>query len=158
MKEGSISYEDFNFDQPVEDRTVNINADDTNNIDVWVQEISSNGLVQSIWKKVPTLSGQNIIYNSLALSERNIFEVKTKLNDQVSIQFSDGEFGNVPVGLYRIWYRSSSLKGESVQSSDIQNKGIAFGYTNKSNQTFDLAMTFSSVSYTHLTLPTRLLV
>ncbi len=147
MKEGSISYEDFNFDQPVEDRVVNINADDINNIDVWVQEISSNGLVQSIWKKVPTLSGQNIIYNSLALSERNIFEVKTKLNDQVSIQFSDGEFGNVPVGLYRIWYRSSSLKGESVQSSDIQNKGIAFGYTNKLNQTFDLAMTFS-LNYT----------
>ena len=39
------------------------------------------------------------------------------------------------------------LKGESVQSADIQNKGIAFGYTNKSNQTFDLAMTFS-LNYT----------
>ena len=122
MKEGAIEYQDFNFDQPVEDRVINIDANDINNIDVWVQEIDTTGLVQTNWKNVPSLSGQNIIYNSLALSERNIFEVKTKLNDQISIQFSDGQFGNIPVGLYRIWYRSSNLKGENVGPSDIQNK------------------------------------
>ena len=147
MKEGSIAYQDFNFDQPVQDRVVDIDVNDINNTDVWVQEISSTGLVQSNWKKVPTLSGQNIIYNSLALSERNIFEVKTKLDDQIALQFSDGDFGNIPVGLYRIWYRASALKGESVQANDIQNKGISFGYINKSNQTFDLSMTFS-LNYT----------
>ena len=147
MKQGAIAYQDFNFDQPVEDRAVDIDVDDVNNSDVWVQEISSTGLVQSVWKKVPTLSGQNIIYNSLALSERNIFEVKTRLDDQISIQFSDGEFGNIPVGLYRIWYRSSGLKGSPVSSADIQNKGIAFSYNNKVNQTFDLSMTFS-LNYT----------
>ena len=147
IKEGSIAYQDFNFDQPVEDRTVDIDVNDINNTDVWVQEISSSGLVETNWKKVPALSGQNIIYNSLALTERNIFEVKTRLDDQVSIQFSDGDFGNIPVGLYRIWYRSSALKGETVQSADIQNKGISFGYINKQNQTFDLSMTFS-LNYT----------
>jgi hypothetical protein len=147
MKEGSIAYQDFNFDQPVENRTVDVNVEDINNTDVWVQEISSTGLVETNWKKVPALSGQNIIYNSLALSERNTFEVNTRLNDQISIQFADGDFGNIPVGLYRIWYRSSALKGEAVQSSDIQNKGISFGYINKQNQTFDLSMTFS-LNYT----------
>ena len=147
MKEGSIAYQDFNFDQPVENRTVNIDVEDINNTDVWVQEISSTGLVETNWKKVPALSGQNIIYNSLALSERNTFEVNTRLNDQISIQFADGDFGNIPVGLYRIWYRSSALKGEAVQSADIQNKGISFGYINKQNQTFDLSMTFS-LNYT----------
>ena len=147
MKEGSIAYQDFNFDQPVENRTVDIDVADINNTDVWVQEISSTGLVENNWKKVPALSGQNIIYNSLALSERNTFEVNTRLNDQISIQFADGDFGNIPVGLYRIWYRSSALKGEAVQSSDIQNKGISFGYINKQSQTFDLSMTFS-LNYT----------
>jgi len=147
MKEGAIEYQDFNFDQPVEDRVINIDANDINNIDVWVQEIDATGLVQTNWKNVPSLSGQNIIYNSLALSERNIFEVKTKLNDQISIQFSDGQFGNIPVGLYRIWYRSSNLKGENVGPSDIQNKGISFSYITKSNQTFDLTMAFS-LNYT----------
>ena len=143
MKEGALEYQDYNFDQPIEDRTVDIDANNINNTDVWVQEISDTGLVQSSWKKTPALSGQNIIYNSLALSERNIFEVKTRLNDQITIQFSDGNFGNIPVGLYRIWYRSSELRGEEVSSADIQNKGISFGYINKQDQTFDLAMTFS---------------
>ena len=143
MKEGAIEYEDFNFDQPVQNRTVDINTQNINNTDVWVQEIDSNGLVQSTWKNVPALSGQNIIYNSLALSQRNIFDVKTRLNDQISVQFSDGQFGNIPVGLYRIWYRSSKSRGEAIQSSDIQNKGVAFSYVNKSNQTFDLTMAFS---------------
>ena len=143
MKEGAIAYQDFNFDQPVEDRTVDIDVSNINNTDVWVQEISGTGLVQTAWTKSPALSGQNIIYNSLALSERNIFEVQTRLNDQIRIQFSDGNFGNIPVGLYRIWYRASELRGESVSSADIQNKGIALGYINKQNQEFDLAMTFS---------------
>lgn len=147
MKEGSLRYEDYNFDQPIEDRTVDIDASNINNTDVWVQEISNAGLVQSNWKKTPALSGQNIIYNSLALSERNIFEVKTRLNDQITIQFSDGNFGNTPVGLYRIWYRTSELRGEEVPASDIQNKGISLGYVNNKDQEFDLSMTFS-LNYT----------
>ena len=147
MKEGGIEFQDYNFDQPVQDRTVDINVSDINNTDVWVQEISSIGLTQANWKKVPTLSGQSVIYNSLALSERNIFEVKTKLDDQISIQFADGDFGNIPVGLYRVWYRSSSLKGEVVTAQDIQNKSISFGYINKTNQNFDLSLTFS-LNYT----------
>ena len=143
MKEGSIDYQDFNFDQPVQNRTVDIDTSNINNTDVWVQEIDQNGLVESTWKNVPALSGQNIIYNSLALSERNIFDVKTRLNDQITVQFSDGQFGNIPVGLYRIWYRSSKSQGEQINATDIQNKGIAFGYVNKANQNFDLTMTFS---------------
>ena len=78
--------------------------------------------------------GQNIIYNSLALSERNIFDVKTRLNDQITVQFSDGQFGNIPVGLYRIWYRSSKSQGEQINATDIPNKGIAFGYVNKESK------------------------
>ena len=147
MKEGGIEFQDYNFDQPVENRIVDINVSDINNTDVWVQEIRSSGLVEANWKKVPTLSGQSIIYNSLALSERNIFEVNTRLNDQISIQFADGDFGNIPVGLYRVWYRSSSLKGEVVTAQDIQNKNITFGYVNNSNQTFDLSLSFS-LNYT----------
>jgi len=147
MKQGAIEYQDFNFDQPVANRNIDIDANDVNNTDVWVQEINANGLVQSNWIKVPALSGQNVIYNSLALSQRNIFEIKTRLDDQISIQFADGDFGNIPVGLYRIWYRSSGLKGEAVSAQDIQNKGISFGYVNKSNQTFNLSMTFS-LNYT----------
>ena len=85
MKEGAIVYSKIlTLTLPVEDRTVDIDVLNINNTDVWVQEISGTGLVQTAWTK-PMLNGQNIIYNSLALSERNIFEVQTRLNDQIRI-------------------------------------------------------------------------
>ena len=143
FKEGALDYRDYNFDKPEQNKTLDIDVPDINNLDVWVQEINNSGLVQNNWDKVPTLSGQNIIYNSLALNKRNIFDVQTRTNDQISIQFSDGSFGNIPVGLYRVWYRSSKLRGEPIGSNDIQNKGIRFDYLNKANQTFSLSLTFS---------------
>jgi hypothetical protein len=143
MKEGSLAYKDFNFSSPVTDRVQSIDIDDINDLDVWVQEINASGLTATQWTKVPTLAGQNIIYNSLALGTRTIFEVQSKTDDQIDIKFSDGQFGDIPVGLYRIWYRASQTKGETVSSTDIQNKAISFGYVNSANQTFDLSLTFS---------------
>ena len=143
VKEGSLAFQDFNFDSPVQDRVQAIDINDINDLDVWVQEINSSGLTEKQWTKVPTLAGQNIIYNSLALGTRTIFEIQSKTNDQVNVKFSDGQFGNIPVGLYRIWYRTSETKGETVSSADIQNKGIRFSYVNALNQTYDLNLTFS---------------
>ncbi len=143
FKEGSLSYKDFNFDSPVEDRVQSIEVDDINNLDVWVQEINSAGLTEKTWTKVPTLSGQNIIYNSLALGTRTIYEVQSKVNDQVDIKFSDGQFGDIPVGLYRIWYRTSETKGEQISPADIKGKGISFSYVNQEGQTYDLTAQFN---------------
>ena len=143
FKEGSLAYRDFNYDAPVENRVELIDAADVNDLDVWVQEINSAGLSEKKWTKVPTLAGQNIIYNSLALGIRTIFEVQSKVYDRISVIFSDGRFGDIPVGLYRIWYRTSQCKGETISSADIQNKGMSFQYENSANQVFDLSMTVS---------------
>jgi len=143
MKEGSLAYQDFNFASPVVDRVQSIDIGDINDLDVWVQEINSNGLTQTQWTKVPTLAGQNIIYNSLALGTRTIFDVQSKTDDQIDIRFSDGQFGDIPVGLYRIWYRASESKGETISPSDIKNKAIGFSYSNSADQTFDVSLTFS---------------
>tara|TARA_Y100000592_G_scaffold101187_1_gene186575 strand:+ start:6502 stop:10452 length:3951 start_codon:yes stop_codon:yes gene_type:complete len=143
FKEGSLSYRDYNFSSPVEDRVEAIDVSDINNIDVWVQEINASGLTEKQWTKVPTLAGQNVIFNSLALGNRTIFEVQTQVNDKVNIKFSDGQFGDIPVGLYRIWYRSSATKGESISPADIKGKGISFGYSNQEAQSYNLAMQFN---------------
>ena len=45
-------------------------------------------LITEKWKKVPSLFGQNTIYNSLALADRNIYSVQSRNNDQISITFS----------------------------------------------------------------------
>ena len=50
------------------------------------------GQIVEQWSKVPSLSGNNAIYNSLAKSERNIYNVVTKANDAIDLVFGDGNF------------------------------------------------------------------
>ena len=60
------------------------------------------GQIAEVWNKVPALSGNNAIYNSLSRSERNIYNVVTKNNDDaVDLVFGDGNFSNIPLGSFR---------------------------------------------------------
>ena len=51
------------------------------------------------------MSGNNAIYNSLAKSERNIYNVVTKNNDTIDLVFGDGNFTNLPLGPFKAYYR-----------------------------------------------------
>ena len=142
FKEGILESEDFTFDSPLPNRNINIDVDNINEFDVWLQQIDSNGTPILSWDKVPAVSGNNIVYNSLAFNKRNVFTVESRNNDRISIKFPDGNFGNVPVGTYRAWYRSSFGSGEAIAPSDIANKTITVPYVNKENQVYDLTITF----------------
>ncbi len=81
FKEGELKYEDFSFGQPVPNRTVDINQSNINDIDVYVQKVGANGLPLEKWTSVPSLFGQNTIYNSLALGTRTVYNVLSRNND-----------------------------------------------------------------------------
>ena len=103
FKEGDLGFQDYTFSNPLPNRTIDLEFTNINDIDVWVQKINTNGVPTEKWEAVPGLFGQNTIYNSLALNTRNIFAVNSKNNDQVSVLFSDGNFGNAPKGSFRIY-------------------------------------------------------
>ena len=72
--------------------------------------------------RVPTLSGNNAIYNSLAKSERNTYNVVTKNNDSVDLVFGDGNFSNIPSGIVqRHTHRTSDNAKFAIQPADMQN-------------------------------------
>ena len=52
-----------------------------NNTDVWLYKLDQFGQLSEAWTKVPSLSGNNAIYNSLSKEERNTYNVVTKNND-----------------------------------------------------------------------------
>jgi hypothetical protein len=144
FKQGSLQFSDFQFTNPVENRVVDINVNNVNEIDVWVEEINDSGLVVATWTQVPTV--ENIAYNSVDRQERNIFSVITRDNDQISIRFGDGRFGRVPTGLYRVWYRTSNGLRYQIRSTDMQNIQVTVPYTissDTSQQQYNLTLTFS---------------
>ena len=70
------------------------------------------------WTGVPTLSGNNAIYNSLSKQERNIYNVVTQNNDAIDLVFGDGNFSNIPLGQFRTYYRNSDNAKYSIQPAD----------------------------------------
>jgi hypothetical protein len=150
FKQGNMQFKDYQCSLPVPNRVIDVNADGVNQTDVWVQNIDTTGLVNKKWKKVPAINGYNVIYNSLDKGERDIFSVISRDNngnDQVSIRFADGNFGNVPIGVIRVWYRTSNNLTYQIRPSDISNQTFAFSYVDNLNNVWNVAFT-TNLSYT----------
>lgn len=144
FKQGNLQFSDFQFTYPVENRIVDIDVNNINELDVWVEEINDAGLVVKTWTKVPTV--ENISFNTVDQQERNIFSIITRDNDQISIRFGDGRFGRTPVGLYRVWYRVSNGQKYQIRSNDLENIQVTIPYIRSDNnvtQTYDLTLTFN---------------
>jgi hypothetical protein len=143
FRQGSLFNVDTNFEFPVPNRTFPIDIQDINQDDVYVQETDQNGNVITKWLKVPALSGENIIYNSIKFSERNIFNAISGANDTVNVRFADGNFGNVPTGLFRFWIRTSANQPLIIRPADAQGLQINIPYIGKDQQDYTLRIVFN---------------
>lgn len=143
FKQGRIQNTDFSFKEPEPNRVVDIDLNNINEEDVYVQQIDINGNVTEKWINVPSVSGNNIVYNSLELDQRNIYEVITRNNDNISIKFTDGTFGNIPTGLLRVWTRISANKNIVIRPDDAEGLSLSIPYIANDNQTYIATFTFS---------------
>lgn len=143
FKQGTLMNVDTNFEFPVPNRVFPVAIENINQDDVYVQETDQRGNVISQWKKVPALAGENIIYNSIQYGERNIFDVISSANDTISIRFADGNFGNVPTGLFRTWIRTSANQDLVIRPDAVQGMQINIPYFGADNQQYTLKIIFN---------------
>lgn len=144
FKQGNLSFTDYEYDQRIESRVQDLNTNNINEIDVWVQEITDDGLVRTKWTRVPAI--ESISYNSVDRKQKNIFSVTTRDNDQITIKFPDARSGQVPRGTYRFWYRVSNGETYTIKTTDIQNKPVKYTYRTNTQSEFEsstLDMQFS---------------
>jgi len=134
FKQGSLSQGTFTLTQPAADETVDIDAVNINNSDVWLYRLDNDGQESEYWAPVPNFEGNNIIYNSLNKNIRNIYGVVTRANDRISLIFSDGVFGNLPQGTFRTYYRVSNGITYTINPRDIKNVNIEIPYFSNVNQ------------------------
>ena len=143
FRQGVLNQGTFTIDQPSTNETVDIDAVNINNDDVWLYKLDSNGLESEYWAKISALEGNNTIYNSLQKNIRNIYAVVTKNDDTVSLNFSDGTFGNLPRGTFRTYYRQSAGVSYTINPKDIRNVTIEIPYVSNLNQFETLSVTVS---------------
>ncbi len=129
FKQGELRTVDFNIEDSLPNRIVNINFDNINNTDVWLYALTSSGTPSELWQKVPAIAGVNVIYNNS--TDRNLYSVSTRANDQIDLIFGDGSFTNIPVGKYRLFYRQSNNLAYKITPEEIANVPLTFNYLSK---------------------------
>ena len=140
VKQGSLAYQDFVISDPIDNAVLDVTATDINQNDVWVQNINETGNVSKQWTKVSDVNG-NVIYNNLANGVRDVYSVKTRANNQISIVFPDRAFGNIPKDTIRVWYRTSANSTYVVRPDDLTNKKVQINYTGLDGNVYTLALT-----------------
>lgn len=152
-KQGTLSSEILNFSEQIENNTITIDKDNINNEDVWFEELNkNNGYVSKVWTKLP--ANELLSYTNTPNNVRTIYKVETEENDRITLKFPDGYFGDIPFGIYRVWYRvSNGNSGLYIKPSDISKVSIRIPYfNNASNEEniYYLTLTFSVVDVSHI--------
>ena len=143
FKQGTLSFEDYLFERALPNRSVDINVANINETDVFVQQLDENAVRQLSWKKINNLQGQTLLYNSRSLEERNVYAIDNLFDDGIRVRFADGNFANIPTGIFRIYYRTSIGENLTVRPNNFSNKSLTIPYYNKNGQLYNLIINMS---------------
>lgn len=143
FRQGVLNQGTFSINQPSTNESIDIDAININETDVWLYRLDQNGAENEYWKKVPSLEGSNIVYNSISKSIRNIYGTITRAGDRVSLVFSDGTFGNLPLGTFRVYYRVSNGLSYTINTRDIRNVSVDIPYYSSSGKLETITLTLN---------------
>ena len=143
FRQGTLDQGSFSVNTPSTNQTIAIDATNINNTDVWLYKLNSIGAESELWTKVDAVEGNNIVYNSLRKNLRNIYAVLTQAQDKINLIFSDGTFGNLPKGDFRVYYRSSINQAYDIIPADMASIGVAIPYTSAVGNQETLNITLS---------------
>jgi hypothetical protein len=143
FRQGLMNTGEFSVTQPTSNQTIAIDTTNINNSDVWLYKLDSNANESEFWTKLEAVEGNNIIYNSLTKQIRNVYTVNTRVDDRINLVFSDGVFGNLPKGNFRVYYRTSANRNMIISPQAINGIEIEISYLSKTGKVHTLTMTYS---------------
>jgi hypothetical protein len=155
FRQGTLNQGTFTINQPSNNESIDIDAVNTNDEDVWLYRLDQNGVEKELWAKVPSFEGNNIIYNSLKKNIKNIYGVVTRAGDRISLVFSDGTFGSLPLGTFRTYYRTSNGLTYTINAKDVKNITIDVPYTSNVGQRETLTITLGLQTSINNSSPTE---
>ena len=145
FKQGSLQATNFTVQNAIPNNLVPVNSNNINNTDAWLYGLNVSNGIQTVWSQVPALTGINVVYNQS--TNKNLYQIATRNNDQVTLVFGDGSFSNVPQGSYRFYFRSSNGLAYTITPDDLAAVTIAFPYYSRSGSIETLTVT-ASLKYT----------
>lgn len=145
VKQGSMLRTEYEMQEPIGNRRIELDAINVNDTDVWVHRVDDNNNIIESWKRVETLNEQNIYFNDDD-STRKKYEIETLENDRIAFVFGDGNFSDAPVGKFNLWTRVSENQVLNIPKNRIVNQPMSFVYTTQTNVSHEFSLTFSLTS------------
>jgi hypothetical protein len=143
FRQGVLDQGTFTVSNPSSNQTVAIETPNINNTDVWLYDLDSVGNEKKLWTKVDSLEGNNIIYNSVQKNVRDIYSVLTRVDDRISLIFSDGVFGNLPKGNFKVYFRTGLNQRVTVRPKDFRNITVNIPYLSKKGREEKVTIVYS---------------
>ena len=140
FRQGTLQSSQFSVNNPSANQKVAIETENINNSDVWLYKTDASGQPTDLWTKVDATEGNNAIYNSIGKGIRNFYVVQTRQNDEISLVFADGTFGNIPSGNFRAYYRTSSNRSMRIKPQELTSITFTVNYTSKAGTTETLTI------------------
>jgi hypothetical protein len=157
FKQGSLQFVDLNYTTAIPGRIEDVAVANINETDVYLQEINTAGFVLNKWEKIPNTVGQTLNYSSVSLGTRNLYAVENLNNGGVRLRFPDGNFGNIPFGIFRIWHRVSDPTRYIIQPEEARNLTATIPYEDRGGRTQALTITYRLERRVNNSLPAETL-
>jgi hypothetical protein len=116
FKQGRLNSVDFNFEQAVPGRAVNINVNNINQDDHWLFDLAANGVEQDLWETVPAVQGVNVVYNN-AVQRKNLSDQQSRTRSKSRWCLATAVLHKCPKGCTDFFYRVSKRSDLSNQCS-----------------------------------------
>ena len=129
FKQGVLQNQDFNLPERISNRSVDINIEGINNDDKWLYQIDNIGNIAQEWTFTQNVYGAAV--EQLTPGTRTIFSVTSRTNDQITLNFGDGVFSTIPVGLFRCYVRASNGLQYIINPEEMQSVQIPISYVSR---------------------------
>jgi len=139
FKQGTLATQDFSLSDRISNRSVDIDISGINENDVWLFK-DTNGIIEQ-WNQVENIYASN--NDQTDATERKLYSLTSRTNDQITLNFGDGVFSEQPIGNYRAQVRSSNGLEYVIDTSEIQNVEVALNYISKTGRTETATFTVS---------------
>ena len=133
FKQGGLQAYDFNLAQEISNQVVDINIQGINNTDTWLYQLNTDNGGTTLWKQVESVYANAQLQTET--SNKKIFSVVSRFNDQVSYTFGDGVFSEAPVGTFRSYVRAGNALTYTIDPSEMQGIQVTFQYISRAGRT-----------------------
>lgn len=133
FKQGALQAYDFNLAQQISNQVVDIDIQGINDTDTWLYQLSTDNGTRTLWRQVESVYANAQLQTET--SNKKIFSVVSRFNDQVSYTFGDGVFSEAPVGTFRAYVRAGNALTYTIDPSEMQGIQVTFQYISRAGRT-----------------------